>query len=249
MGRYGSAMEATVHNPANILLLRRDIHTCFDNRFLTILPKAFAPTLGSPQYIVHFLSDNNVAAEYWSFYHHCLVQCLHPKSRPYLFARFAWAILLHVKNFVTGGIPRRVVVRIEGEDGSVEYDEKVLNGAQLIASYGGGGSRGSTASGNKRSRTDSIMEEDEDSLESSSGDWDMDDPWNHGWTRDTWNPGWREEKRRKQHSSDETAPDICPQQLPADVEGELRDTLAKTIPTTSQEDPREVETKLELRPR
>jgi hypothetical protein len=53
----------------------------------------------------------------------------------------------------------------------------------------------------------------------------------------TWVTGWRGEKRRQQYSSEETAPDIGPQQLPADVEGELRDTLAKVISTTSQEDP------------
>jgi hypothetical protein len=72
------------------------------------------------------------------------------------------------------------------------------------------------------------MEKDEDSLESSSEDWDMDN---------TWARGWSGEKRRRQHSTDETAPDIGPQQLPADVEGELRDTLAKVISTRSQEDP------------
>jgi hypothetical protein len=237
MGCYGPAMEDTIHNSANILCLRRDIHTCFDNRLITILPKAFAPTPGSPQYIVHFLSNNDIAAEYWPTYHHCLVQYLHIRSRPYLFARFAWAILFHVKQFVTSGITRHVVVRTGGKDGKVEYDKKVLDGAQLIATYGGGGSRGSKASG-KRSRTDSMIEKDEDSLESSSEDWDMDD---------TWDTGWGGEKRRRQHSSDEIAPDIGPQQLPADVEGELRDTLAKGISTTSQEDPQDVE--IALRPR
>jgi hypothetical protein len=227
MGRYGPGMQDTIHNSGNILSLRRDIYTCFDNRLLTILPKAFAPTPGSPQYIVHFLSNNDIAAEYWPTYHHCLVQYLSMCSRPYLFARFAWAILFNVKKFVTSGITRHVVVRTGGKDGKVEYDKKVLNGAQLIASYGDGGSRGSKASG-KRSRTDSMMEIDEDSLESSSEDWNMDN---------TWVTGWRGEKRRQQYSSEETAPDIGPQQLPADVEGELRDTLAKVISTTSQEDP------------
>jgi hypothetical protein len=116
-----------------------------------------------------------------------------------------------------------VVVRTGGKDGKVEYDKKVLDGAQLIASYGGGGSQGSKASG-KRSRTDSMMEIDEDSLESSSEDWNIDN---------TWDTRSRREKRRQQYSSEETAPDISPQQLPADVEGELRDTLAKVISTTS----------------
>ncbi len=180
MGRYGTPMEDTIHNPANILSLRRDIHTCFDNRLLTILPKAFVSTPGSPQYIVHFLSNNDIAAEYWPTYHNGLVQYLHRRSGPYLFARFAWAILFHVKRFITNGIPRHVVVQTGGKDGKVEYNEKVLDGPQLIASYGGGGSRGSKASG-KRSRTDSIMEKDEDSLESSGEDWDMDD--------DTWATG------------------------------------------------------------
>jgi len=237
MGCYGPIMENTIHNCANILSLRRDIHTCFDNRLLTILPKAFARTPGPPQYIVHFLSNTDIAARYWPTYHHCLVQYLDEGSRPYLFARFAWAILFHVKQFVTSGITRCVVVRTGGKDSNVEYDKKVLSGTQLIASYGGGGSRGSKISG-KRPRTDSMVEEDEDTPESSSEDWDMDD---------TFDTGWRGERRRQQHSSDETAPNIGPQQLPADVEGELRDTLAKMIPTTTQEDLQEVE--MALRPK
>jgi hypothetical protein len=179
MGKYGPAMEKTIHNSANILPLRRDIQTCFDNRHFTIVPKAFVPTPG-PQYVAHVLSNNKIAAEYWPIYHHCLVENFQIFCRPCLFARFAWAILFNVKPFVTSGIPRNVVVQTEGKENDVECSEKVLDGAQLIASYGCGGSRGSKASG-KRSRTDSIMDKDEDSLESSSEDWDMDDTWGRGW--------------------------------------------------------------------
>jgi hypothetical protein len=135
-------MEKTIHNSANIFSLRRDIHTCFDNRHFTIVPKAFVLTLGPPQYVVHVLSNNKIAAEYWPICHHCLVENLPIFCRPYLFARFAWAILFNVKPFVTSGIPRHVVVQTEGKDNDVEYSEKVLDGAQLIASHGGGGSQG-----------------------------------------------------------------------------------------------------------
>ncbi|KAH8679114.1 hypothetical protein BGZ60DRAFT_482824 [Tricladium varicosporioides] len=214
MGRYGPTMEGTIHNSVNILPLRGDIYACFDSRLLTILPKAFAPTPGSPQYIVHFCSNNDVAANYWPTYHHCLVQYLDQCSRPYLFARFAWTILFHVKQFVTSGITRHVVVRTRGMDGNVEYDKKVLDGAELIATYGGEGLRGSQGSG-KMSRTYIMMEEGEDLLELAGEDWDMDD---------IWATGRRGEKRRRQYSSDGTVSGIGPHQPPAEVEGDLWDT-------------------------
>lgn len=219
-GMGWDSTSGTIHDSANILPLRRDLHACFDSRLFVIFPKAFTATPGSPQYVVYFIQQNEIAAEYWSSTHHCLVQNLSPRSRPYLFARFAWAILFHVKQFITVGYERRVVIRID-KPGTTECEEKVLSGEQLIAAYGSGGSRDSRAS-SKRKGADSMMEEDEDWTESSSEDCDMDGLWDNGWEG-------RVTKRREQHSSEETAPDA----EAADAVRELRTTLAKVLPATS----------------
>jgi hypothetical protein len=86
---------------ANRVPLRPDMHGSFDKRWFAIVPKATVTEGGGQtfQYVTHILSD--CAAELWPEYHNTLVQYIDQRSRPYLLARFAWAILLNVKPFVT----------------------------------------------------------------------------------------------------------------------------------------------------
>ena len=139
MERYGDAIICDIDNPANIVMLKSDLHMCFDNRWFTITPKAMETTTPySPQYVTHILRVN--AAELWPTYHNIIVQSLNERSRPYLFARFAWAILLQVKPFITAGPPRYAIrIQISDKD-KIEYKEELLSGPQLKAFYGGGGS-------------------------------------------------------------------------------------------------------------
>jgi hypothetical protein len=136
----------------------------------------------------HILS--NVAADYWPTYHNVPVRHLHNQPAPFLFARFAWAILLHVKGFVCNG-PNRSVIQVQlDNEGRRSYLVEILNGDKLISKYGGGGSQNATPLG-KRGRSES---DDSDSMDDDF--WDGNDIGDD--KRETW-------RRRQQNSSEETA--------------------------------------------
>jgi HNH endonuclease len=144
MARYGDAILGDMNNPANVIPLKSDLHTCFDNRWFAIIPKVTEPktTAQSPQYVTHILRRH--AAELWPTFHNIIVENLHSTARPYPFARFAWAILLHVKLFVTAGFTRHAIrIRLSGED-KIGYTRERLSGPQLQIYYGGGGSKRAT---------------------------------------------------------------------------------------------------------
>ncbi|QSS63998.1 hypothetical protein I7I51_01059 [Histoplasma capsulatum] len=106
MGIYGANL-GDINEATNVLPLRSDIHKCFDNRWFVIVPKTAGTevstpaALHSPQFVTHILSTE--IAQYWPTYHNTLVQHLQVDCSPYLFARFAWAVLLHVKFFINSG--------------------------------------------------------------------------------------------------------------------------------------------------
>ena len=186
MERYGDAIIRDIDNPANIVMLKADFHICFDNRWFAITPKTMETTTPhSPQYVTHILRAN--AAELWPTYHNTIVQSLNERARPYLFARFAWAVLLQVKPFITAGFSRHGIrIQISDED-KIEYKEELLSGPQLKAYYGGGGSQRATPV-KKRSKTGSMADDDGGPVGSSSedGNVNMDDDWEdmmNGWER------------------------------------------------------------------
>lgn len=196
MDRYSYGSFRDINNARNILPLRPDIHIIFDDRHFVIVPKV--TEAGTFQHVTHIISSK--VADYWPSHHNTIVQCLSEESQPYLFARFAWAILLQVKHFVTDGQSRAVRIRtttigIDGVEG-VEYKTEFLTGPRLKKEYGGGGSQAATPF-KKRSRTGSVMEE-EDSIESSSEDEDVDSMW------DVLVDCERREKRQKEQRSSDT---------------------------------------------
>ncbi|OXV12182.1 hypothetical protein Egran_00057, partial [Elaphomyces granulatus] len=176
MARYGIDLR-DIDNDANIIRLRPDLHRYFDRRWWAIVPKvaraAETETHSPPQYVVHILSKT--AAELWPTYHDCLVQYLHPDSRPYLFARFAWVILFSVKGFITAGNPRNVMRTHVSVDGKVEQKAEILSG---FNAYGGGGSKGATPSNKRKSRGGAADEDDRSSSEDDDDVWDV-----HTWLK------------------------------------------------------------------
>ncbi|KAK4162842.1 hypothetical protein QBC43DRAFT_355534 [Cladorrhinum sp. PSN259] len=203
---YGVGLP-DIDNEANLLPLRKDIHYAFDARWFVIVPK-MVTTDSSPQasyqYVTHIISVS--AAELWPTYHNTIVESIHSRSRAYLFARFAWAILLRVKLFVIAGEPRHVIRVARTPAGRKEYKTEHCSGAELENAYGGGGSRAATP-----------LYTDQDGFSELSGDsdTDMSDMDVRGTTGD-----WIEWGRnRRQESLDETAPNV-----------ELRTVLRQVIP-------------------
>jgi hypothetical protein len=85
---------------------------------------------------------------------------------------------LQVKTFIIAGFSRHVIrIQMSGED-KITREEKFLNGLQLKAYYGGGGSKRATPL-NKRSGAGSMGDDDDDLIESPSedGDLDMENDW------------------------------------------------------------------------
>jgi HNH endonuclease len=220
MTRYGAGMLKDIDDEANILQLRSDIHAIFDARMFAIVPKTGG---GTSQYVTHILRGG--AANFWPR-HNIFVQYLHPMSYPYLFARFAWAILLQMKTFVCVGTGRSVVQVVYDDQGEARREIQELSGIQLMQNYGGGGSTDATPS-KKRCRSAAGSAQDDDSFSESLSGSDMED------MGDFWDVKWRQGTRRqRQRSSDETPPDMSPGTNPVlavNVETDLVEAATRVI--------------------
>lgn len=161
-----------VNNESNLVLLRPDIHKSFDNRWLVMVPKtadAQGTTGPSLDFVAHIIHKR--ATELWAPYHNVTVQYLDKSCEPYLFARFAWAILLYVKRFVTSG-PRKVirlhVSTTESGGKQLEYKEEFLTKLELDGMYGDGGSSAATSKSSKKRKSGTASQQDDESSVASS---------------------------------------------------------------------------------
>ncbi|EXJ70034.1 uncharacterized protein A1O5_07107 [Cladophialophora psammophila CBS 110553] len=164
------------NDSVNIAPLKADLRKCFDAQWFAIVPKVIETTTAhSPRYVTHILQRQ--AAEVWPTYHDTTVQYLDSAAHPYLFARFAWAILLQVKPFITAGFSRHVIRISTNGEGKTEYKLEHLSGLQLQNYYSGGGPQGATPK--RKSKTDTVADEDhfmgpsgEDSDVNMDNDWE-----------------------------------------------------------------------------
>ncbi|KAL9124002.1 MAG: hypothetical protein Q9217_006625 [Psora testacea] len=116
-------LEAIINDPANTFALREDIHTCFDTAAFAIVPK-----LGFWVSYFILLTCNKGNA-----YHNTKMTLAPEIPGEFLFARFAWAILNQVKDFIQYGPERLVLCRVpsenDGQDAKIEtkkFDTKTL---------------------------------------------------------------------------------------------------------------------------
>ena len=194
MWTYGESDLSDINSMTNRVFLRPDMRRCFDKRWFAIVPKASVTEGGgqSFQYVTHILSE--YAAELWPEYHNILVQHVDQKSHPYLLARFAWAILLNVKPFVTQAVSRYVIRLQTDSSGKVQRKAELVTGLALQGSYGGGGTKAATP---KRRKPATATPAEDDSLSTDSSSDDSDADW-----------GDRGNRKRRPMSSEETAPDV-----------------------------------------
>lgn len=177
MKRYSSDFGLGVNSSNNLVQMKVDIHRLFDARGFVIAPKS-VQIGGIPQYATHII--NYREHEFFPTYHNVLVRHLPLDSQPYLFACFAWAVLLSVKDFLVdnGSRPRHVVRCVafldEYNDPQAKYDMGVMSGAELTSVYGGGGSWAATAAPKKRPAS-TVYDETVELLDSS----DDEDPKDH----------------------------------------------------------------------
>jgi hypothetical protein len=88
---------------SNVLLLRSDIHTAFDDRKFVIFPKQAA------DFVVHMLEPTLYIGQ---IYHNILLR--KPRcSIEFLFARFALAIFPSLSGFLSKSHPNLLVIRVD----------------------------------------------------------------------------------------------------------------------------------------
>ncbi|KAL6852225.1 hypothetical protein J3F83DRAFT_563379 [Trichoderma novae-zelandiae] len=209
-----------INNPTNFLPLRKDLRKCFDDRWFVIIPKRPGNT-SQHKYMTHILPAS--AADIWPTYQNIIVQGLCQNSNAYLFARFAWAIFQQVKLFMTTGFDRNVI-RFEWDqcNTSTSYKEETLEGSQLKALYGGGGSKSATPM--KRNFREAFEDIEGSVYENSVGYSGSDVDAEEFWDGKTGEIGGNMGSKRREQSSSET--------LPEEVYGELKTSATALV--TSQ---------------
>lgn len=145
----------TIDDEVNLLPMKSDIHCIFEDRWFVIVPKL-------NEYRVHCINREAGRVDI----HNLPLQGLHEGTRYYLLARFAWAILLKVKLFVTEGQARMVRVYVNGK-----WETSEMAGSELLSRYSGEG-----LSRKRRRYQDTDMDTDEDDWDGDGdGDGDGDD--------------------------------------------------------------------------
>jgi hypothetical protein len=112
MASYTSTLfePEPINNHRNAILLRSDIHTLFDSKRCTIIPKGPSPDGERPLFVVHTFV-NEAPSEVVQLYHNVAVQPLSGVAVEYLFARFAWTIFGLLTIFLNTGVQRTLRVR------------------------------------------------------------------------------------------------------------------------------------------
>ncbi|KAI0904621.1 hypothetical protein F4823DRAFT_614443 [Ustulina deusta] len=148
MARYRSSGCLDIDDPANLCILRKDIHAALDTFVFAVVPKRYG-------YVVHALQAWGPWSEFAAEFHD--VPFCGVVNVKYLFTRFAAAVFMLIKPFVTNTLVRRRVARhleCSDEGPTINFETKIewMTGRELSDSYAGGKSR--SASPRKRAKGD-----------------------------------------------------------------------------------------------
>lgn len=123
MHEYVSGLIGNIHDEANLITLRADLHLLFDQRKFAMAPKpsAFIESAATSSILsvderyaltIHVLNDDEGADEFSGPYHNVAIQpkAVEMLSRDFVFARFAWSLFPLLQNFLETPIPRRLAV-------------------------------------------------------------------------------------------------------------------------------------------
>jgi hypothetical protein len=161
----------SINHISNRMTIRHDLHQIWDSYKFILVPKR-------GRFVVHVLFAAEAEdCEFAAAWHNKSVNTheLLGKPEEYLFAKFAQAIFMLLKPFITSFVRRRVArlqtnLDAEGREESFVVNTQWLSGAQLEDAYSGGGSRSASASSNKKRSRSQQADTDE-----SGGD--DDDDW------------------------------------------------------------------------
>ena len=108
-----NSVAPAIQDARNAILLRSDIHTTFDQKRFTVVPKASVP-------LVH-VTAQGLSDQFIHLHHNVPMQPLEGVAIEFFLARFAWTIFGNLINFVTQGVLRRF--RILDENGSADVKD------------------------------------------------------------------------------------------------------------------------------
>ncbi|MCJ1422838.1 hypothetical protein MMC29_000718 [Sticta canariensis] len=138
--------SGAVNDPSNVILLREDLHTAFDQLKFVFVPKSAIN--GDSTLITHLLVDSS---ELCRLYQNTQLHSIDGIPREFLLTRFAWSIFHFLEGFLQAGIPRALLISTGHR--IVSSDECKLYTKQPVM-------RSRSESPKKRSRPESVLEAD-----------------------------------------------------------------------------------------
>jgi HNH endonuclease len=153
MGHYEGGSLGNINSISNHFYLHCALHRLFDNRVWTFVPRhgEFAVTALSPRL-------NEPSGEFSEFvytFHGKGVMFDFPAPPQFVFARFAWSVLLFAKSFVISGtkVPKLLKTYDPVTETSIT---KTWRAAEADMKFGGGGSQQSTSRKAKKRVRDEV---------------------------------------------------------------------------------------------
>ncbi|KAI9855077.1 MAG: hypothetical protein M1813_000561 [Trichoglossum hirsutum] len=117
MGWYNA--DDTLNNASliddqrNVFLLRRDLHSNFDDRKFVLVPKGDAG-----RWVVHLLETTY---ELGKLYHNVTTHDINAVAVEFLLTRFAWAIFSSLRGFLQAGVKRYLILCETKEDVGINW--------------------------------------------------------------------------------------------------------------------------------
>lgn len=152
MPQYNSNISLDPQNllndMSNLILLRSDLHTAFDDRKFVIYPKDG----NVDSFVVHMLEPTS---DIGSLYHNSRTHPIHACRIQFLYARFAWSIFPAISGFLSNSSINKAVIMVKQEGGRrIRLVEEVLDAEQLRAKA----SQSRSRSPRKRQRAPGLSE-------------------------------------------------------------------------------------------
>ena len=138
--------SGAVNDPSNVILLREDLHTAFDQLKYVFVPKSAKN--GDSTFVTHLLVNSS---ELCRLYQNTELHSIDGIPHEFLLTRFAWSIFHFLEGFLQAGIPRALLIstghRIVSSDGCKLYTKQPIT-------------RSRSESPMKRLRPESVLEAD-----------------------------------------------------------------------------------------
>lgn len=96
---------SAIDDPANVILMREDLHTSFDQHGFVFVPKAAENE--APNLVIHLLKDSQ---ELGKLYHNTKLHSIEGVAPEFLFTRLAWSVFPLLQGFLAAGVSRDLLL-------------------------------------------------------------------------------------------------------------------------------------------